>query len=190
LKVLRAHTATFTTKKLLEFLQSYRWFDPRSREASIGNPLRLQLEFLQGKAGEHGIEDWLLLSPQIKNPRGLNPVNGTDFDVVYRSRHELPHRFNTYNDPVHRLFAEHICGQAILPRADDELNALRSAHRGVMLYYPITDEKAAGKDPKPAKPPFTVGFTLLFPENDIQSPLGFTVRMPDKAEEAVVTVGA
>ena len=188
LRTLRAHTATFTTKKLLDFLHSYRWFDPRSREASNGNPLQLQLEFLQGKAGNHEIEDWLLLSPQIKNPRGLNSIIGTDFDVVYRSRHELPHRFHTYNDPVHRQFAEHICCQKALPRANDELNALRGAHRGVMIYYPITDEKAAAKNPKPAKPPFTVGFTLLFPENRIRSPLGFTVRMPDKPEDAVITV--
>lgn len=188
MRTLRAHTAVLTTKKLVEFIQTYHWFDPRSREASIGNPLRLQLEFLQGKAGDHEIQDWLLLSPQIQNPRGLNPINGTDFDVVYRSRHELPHRFNTYNDPVHRLFAEHICCQKTLKHADGELNALRSLHRGVMLYYPITDEKAAAKSPKPAKPPFTVGFTLLFPENHIQSPLGFTVRMPDKPEDAVITI--
>jgi hypothetical protein len=188
LRTLHAHTATFTTKKLLDFLQAYRWFDPRSREASNGNPLHLQLEFLQGKAGDHEIQDWLLLSAQIRNPRGLNAINGTDFDVVYRSRHELPHRFHTYNDPVHRQFAEHICCQKELPRANDELNALRSQHRGVMLYYPITDQRAAAKNPKPAKPPFTVGFTLLFPKNHIQSPLGFTVRMPDKPEDAVITV--
>jgi len=188
LRTLRAHTALFSTKKLLQFLHSYRWFDPRSSEAKIGNPLRLPIEFLEGKAGEHGIEDWLLLSPQIASPRGLNTVNATDFDVVYRSRHEqLEHRFHTYNDPVHRLFAQHICEQVTLPKADEALNALRSAHRGVMIYYPITDEKV-GKVKKPAKGPFTVGFTLLFPENDIASPLGFTVRMADRPEEAVVTV--
>ncbi|GGF78142.1 hypothetical protein GCM10011402_33490 [Paracoccus acridae] len=188
IRTLRVHTATFTTKRLLDFLRSYNWFDPRNREANNGHPLRLQMEFLQGKAGDHEIADWLLLSPQIKNPRALNPINGTDFDVVHRSRHELPHRFHTYNDPVHRLFAEHICGQSRLKRASEELNALRSPHRGVMIYYPITEERATSKNPKPAKPPFTVGFTLLFPKNDIKSPLGFTVRMPDKPEDAIISV--
>lgn len=190
LRTLEAHTALFTTERLLTFLKSYRWHDPRSREAANGNPLRLQMEFLEGKAGTHGIEDWLLLSPRIKSPRGLNSVNGIDFDVVHRSRHEQQeYRFHTYNDPVHRAFAEHICGQAVLPRADAKLNALRGAHRGVMLYYPITEDKG-GKNAKPAKPPFTVGFTLLFPENDIRSPLGFTVRMPDKDDDAVVTAAS
>lgn len=188
LRTLRAHKAAFSTDRLITFLNAYCWFDPRSREASIGNPLRLPLEFLKGDAGDHEIADWILLSPQIASPRGLHTIKGVDFDVVYRSRHEqMDHRFNTYNDPVHRLFAQHICGQVVLPRADDALNALRDPHRGVMLYYPITDEKG-GKGAKPAKEPFTVGFTLLFPENRIASPLGFTVRMADRPEEAVVTV--
>jgi hypothetical protein len=100
----------------------------------------------------------------------------------------MEHRFNTYNDPVHRAFAQHICQQIVLPQADNELNALSSTHRGVMIYYPITDVKA-GKTSKPPKGPFTVGFTLLFPDNDIVSPLGFTVRMPNRPEEAVITVG-
>lgn len=188
LRTLEAHTAIFTTDRLLTFLKAYRWYNPRSREASNGHPLKLQIEFLQGAAGPHEIEDWVLLSPRITSPRGLNPINGIDFDVVYRSRHEQQdHRFNTYNDPVHRAFAEHISGQTVLPRADAKLNALRSTHRGVMLYYPITEDKG-GKNAKPAKAPFTVGFTLLFPENGIRSPLGFTVRMPDKDDDAVVTV--
>jgi hypothetical protein len=186
LRTLEAHSAFFTTERLIAFLKSYRWFDPRTREN--GNPLQLQIEFLEGKAGAHDIEDWLLLSPRIKTPRGLNEINGIDFDAVYRSRREQQeHRFNTYNDPVHRAFAAHISGQTVLKRADDRLNALRAPHRGVMLYYPITESKG-GPGAKPAKPPFTVGFTLLFPENDLRSPLGFTVRMPDKDEDAVITV--
>ncbi|RWK48111.1 Z1 domain-containing protein [Mesorhizobium sp.] len=188
LRALGANTALFSTQKLLEFLNAYRWYDPKSREASAGNPLRLQVEFLQGKAGAHLIEDWLLLGPKITAPRAAKDVNGTDFDVVYRSRHEQQdYRFHTYNDPVHRAFAQHISGQIVLPQADSTLNALVSTHRGVMIYYPVTDEKGS-KSSKAAKGPFTVGFTLLFPENPIVSPLGFTVRMPDKPEEAVITV--
>jgi hypothetical protein len=188
LRTLEANTALFSTARLLVFLKTYRWFDPKSREASIGNPLRLQMEFLQGNAGNHGIEDWLLLGPKVSSPQGSHELNGTKFDLVYRSRHEQQeHRFNTYNDPVHRAFAQHICQQLILPQADDELNLLTSAHRAVMIYYPITDVKIV-KSSRSVKGPPTVGFTLLFPNNDIISPLGFTVRMPDKPEEAIIPV--
>jgi hypothetical protein len=189
LRTLKANTTFFSTDRLLNFLKAYRWFDPKSREASTGNPLKLQIEFLEGKAGDHGIKEWILFGPKVSTARGTHELNGTEFDVVYRSRHEqMEHRFNTYNDPVHRAFAQHICQQIVLPQADNELNALSSTHRGVMIYYPITDVKA-GKTSKPPKGPFTVGFTLLFPDNDIVSPLGFTVRMPNRPEEAVITVG-
>lgn len=189
LRTLKANTTLFSTDGLLGFLKAYRWFDPKSREERMGNPLRLQIEFLEGKAGDHGIKDWLLLGPKVLAARGGHELNGANFDVVYRSRHEqMDYRFNTYNDPVHRAFARHISQQIILPQADPALNALTSPHRGVMIYYPVTDDEKAGKSTKLSKKAFTVGFTLLFPDNDIVSPLGFTVRMPSKPEEAVITI--
>jgi hypothetical protein len=125
-----------------------------------------------------------LLAPRISTPRAKHALAGADFDVVYRSRHvEQPYRFNTYNDPIHRQYARHISGQHLLPQAGSELENLRTPHRGVMLYYPITD--AAGGT---AQPPFTVGFTLLFPPNRIRSQLSFSVIRADADADAVVSV--
>jgi len=36
------------------------------------------------------------------------------------------------------------------------------------------------------KPPYTTGFTLLFPPNDIRSPITFGVRRPDLSNQPIV----
>lgn len=184
MRTLAALTAGFSTDQLIRFLQAYHWYNPKSREATQGNPLRLQLEFLEGKHGAHEIADWLMVAPRISNPRAKLKLAGAEFDVVHRSRHaDQQYRFNTYNDPIHRQYAQHISGQKLLPHAGKELEELRTPHRGVMLYYPITEQKTGS-----APPPFTVGFTLLFPPNHIRSQLSFSVIKKGLAEDAVVTV--
>jgi hypothetical protein len=165
--------------------RSYRWYDPRTKESKFGNPLKLQMEFIEGRAGRTEIQDWLFLAPQISKPRGKKHLAGVEFDVVFRSRHvSQPARFHTYNDPFHRAFARHICKQIKLPRSNADLNSLRG-QRGVMIYYAVTENEAANET-KPAVPPFTVGFTLLFPNNDIRSLIGFSVRRPNQPPEAVI----
>ncbi|MGQ0589134.1 MAG: Z1 domain-containing protein [Sphingosinicella sp.] len=180
-----ALTAGFSTAELIKFLRAYKWYDPGSKESWRGNPLHLQIEFLEKKGGDHEIEDWILLAPRIGKPRTTTIIHEASFDVVHRSRHtEQPWRFHTYNDPAHRQYAEHISNQADVKGANAELNALRKPHRGVLIYYPVTEQKTG-----PAKEPFTVACTLLFPPNNIRSQLGFTVRRPDKPGDAVVSTG-
>ncbi|MBZ9654014.1 Z1 domain-containing protein [Phyllobacterium lublinensis] len=189
LRELRVMTIPVKTQELMHFLNAYRWYDPKSRDARAGNPLALQIEFLKGDAGDHEIDDWIVLGPKIDGARGSHRLAGKDFDVVYRSRRD-DNRYNTYNDPVHRSFAEHICGQATLPSANDALNELRSVHRGVIIYYPITEEEKpkGAKSVKPAIPPFTVGFTLLFPKNNIHKTLSFSVRKKGQPDEAIISL--
>ena len=47
---------------------------------------------------------------------------------------------------------------------------------------------AFGRDAKggKVKPPYTTGFTLLFPPNDIRSPITFGVRRPDLSNQPIV----
>lgn len=185
--ILRANVVELPPAAVVELLDKYRWYGSERGAPRGVNPMRLQMEFLTKRGSEDPrIDDWLLLGPCIETPTARRPLAGKEFDVVFRSRRDNEKfRFNTYNDPIHRRFAEHIAGFATLQDANGELAALRRPRRGVLIYYPITETKP--KTGKP-KPPFTVGFTLLFPSNDIIAPVRFSVRRADLSEAAVVTV--
>ncbi|MBI1406022.1 MAG: endonuclease [Caulobacter sp.] len=185
LRTLNAVITPASPDKVIAFLEAYRWYNPNTADARLGNPHRLPLEFLKGKTGDPEIDQWLILSPKIKNPRGVFQLAGADLDVVFRSRHlEATNRFNTYNDPVHRAFAEHITGKTVLSDADDALAALTTPRTAVMILYPITDAPKGTT----AKPPFNIGFTLLFPKNGMRRTMGFKVRQAAMPPEAIVFV--
>ncbi len=184
---LRANVVELSPAAVVELLGKYRWYGSERGAPRGTNPMRLQMEFLSKRGLEDPqIDDWLLLGPCIEDPRNVRPLAGKNFHVVFRSRRDNErYRFNTYNDPIHRRFAEHIAGLTTLQETNDELTALRRPKRGVLIYYPIM-----GPEPKTGKPrpPFTVGFTLLFPSNNIVAPVRFSVRRADLSDAAVVTV--
>jgi hypothetical protein len=169
-----------SNEKMISFLKAYKWYDEKSPELKFGNPLRLQLEFLEGSAGDPCINRWLILSPEISTPQGSFELEGANLNVVYRSR-QSSSRFNTYNDKFHRAFARHLAGPTGLENPSDELEALRAPRTGVMLLYPITEKKGGGK-----KDVLTVGFTLLFPPNNIRNAVGFTVHVPAQPFDALI----
>lgn len=169
-----------TPQRMITFLESYVWYDSKSPDARFGNPLRLQLEFLKGSAGDPGIDRWLLLSPEISNPQGIFRLGGVDLNVVVRTR-QSPTRFNTYNDPTHRAFARHLAGPDLLSEPSKALEDLRAPKTGVMILYPIAEEKGKGE-----RPGVTVGFTLLYPKNGILNAVGFTTYIKGPDYDAVV----
>lgn len=180
-RTIDVNAITVDPAEVIRFLKAYQWYDS-GKESRRWNPLQLQIEFLEGKGGNPNIKDWLLIGPKVGVNRGVRPLGGLDFDVVYRSRHEeAPGRFQTYNDPKHRELARFISGQIDLADANEPLRKLRRPGRAAMIYYPIT-EVQNGR----AKAPYTVGLTLLFPPNEIQQPLTFTVRQPAMPRAAVV----
>jgi hypothetical protein len=183
-KTFRATVFEASTDRMISFLRAYRWYDDRSPDARFGNPLRLQLEFLEGSAGHPGIDRWLVVSPEIANPQGSFELEGVDLNVVYRTR-QSPTRFNTYNDPNHRAFGRHLAGPDTVPEASGALDAMKKPRTGVMLLYPITETKGASR-----REVVTVGFTLLFPPNNIRNAVGFTVHIPAQPLEAVVDLDA
>ncbi|MFK4503794.1 hypothetical protein ABIF86_008085 [Bradyrhizobium japonicum] len=175
-----------TPDRMIAFLKSYRWYDDKPTQARLGNPLRLQLEFLGGSAGSPGIDRWLIVSPEIANSQGSITLQATDLNVVYRSRKPAGGaRFNTYNDKRHRAFAEHLAGIKALIEPSETLDALKQPKTGVMLLYPITETKGSG-----SMEVVTVGFTLLFPKNNIRNAVGFTVHVPAEPYDAVVDLDA
>ncbi|MBP0496012.1 Z1 domain-containing protein [Roseomonas indoligenes] len=184
---LSANVVELSPAAVVELLEKYRWYGTERGAPRGTNPMRLQMEFLRKRGAEDPqIDDWLLLGPRIEKASAVRPLAGVDFDVVFRSRRDNEkYRFNTYNDPIHRRFAEHIACLTTLQNANAELTALRQPRRGVLIYYPIFETKP--KTGKP-KPPFTVGFTLLFPSNGIVAPVRFSVHRADLSDAAVVNV--
>jgi len=169
-----------SNNRMIDFLGKYKWYDDSSPEAKFGNPLRLQLEFIQGSAGSPGIDRWLVISPEVSTPQGAFELEGASLHVVFRSRQPSPGpRFNTYNDKVHRAFGRHLAGPTLLPGASASLDAMKEASTGVMLLYPITEQKGVVKD-------LTMGFTLLFPANGIRNAVGFTVLVAAQPLDALV----
>jgi Z1 domain len=174
-----------TPERLIDFLKAYHWYDDKLADTRLGNPMRLQLEFLQGSAGSPGIDRWLIVSPEIASPQGSIALEAANLHVVYRTRRSLGPRFNTYNDKRHRAFAEHLAGIKPLADPSAELEAFRAPRTGVMLLYPITETKGSGK-----REVVTVGFTLLFPKNSIRNAVGFTVHIPAEPYDAVIELDA
>ncbi|TJV18006.1 MAG: endonuclease [Mesorhizobium sp.] len=172
-----ANLTTATPAAMIEFLKSFRWFNKGSEGKP---PFRLQVEFLE-KTGKYdpGIKDWLIIAPQSTTPRDHIRIGGVPFAVIYRTYTE--NRFGTYNDPKHRALAQYIAYEDDLEAPNDALKSLRKKGRGVMLYYPITSVEK-GK----AKPPYSTGFTLLFPKNDIQEPIRFKVVQQNRPNAPVV----
>lgn len=126
------------------------------------------------------------MSPEIANPQGTVVIESADLHVVYRSRKpEGGPRFNTYNDKRHRAFAEHLAGLKVLSESSETLAPLVTPRTAVMLLYPITEKKGSG-----VREAVTVGFTLLFPKNNVRNAVGFTVHMPAQPYDAVVDLGA
>ena len=169
--------AVVPKERVVRFLQEYRW-------SVKANPMALAIDFLQKTgAQDPKINDWVCLAPQIGSPRDIISINKAQFGVVYRSRHaEEPARFHTYNDPKHRLFAECITRSKPFDTMNEALSSVCAPHRAVALYYPITDVDGPSKP----KPPYTTGFTLLFPENDLQAPITFSVWQPERPDDPTV----
>ena len=87
---------------------------------------------------------WAPCSQRSTTPPLLTPIafrSGLRCRLAFSTR-KSGECFKTYNDPKHRAFAEHICQQSRLLEANDELNSL-SGKKGVMIYYPITENKEA-----------------------------------------------
>jgi hypothetical protein len=174
-----ANVTAVSPAEMIDFLQGYAWFDKRDRKNAT-SPMIEQIEFLKGQgAKDPKIDDWLLIAPKIKSPVGRWKMHGVEFDVIHRTRNGP--RLTTFNDPDHRRMGEHVAGLNVWTDPSDDLEALVRPRRAVALLYLITDTKG----PR-TRPPYTPGLTLLFPKNDIVSPLTFAVVRKDMASSIIV----
>ena len=143
-----------------------------------------QIDFLRSKGPRDPmIDNWLVVAPQVKKPRGWHEMLDLQFAGVFRTRRdENRERFSTYNDPKHRHFALHLSSNMVLEGPNDELIALTRPRQGVLLLYFVTDDQKS----EIVQGPFSPGFTLLFPKNNIITPITFKVRRKDLADAIVI----
>jgi hypothetical protein len=154
--------------------------------AGGSDDFRQELEFLDGAYGAPGIDDWVVLLPQLKRPSDRTwRFAGQDLSVHRRGywRDTKP-LASAFTGPEDRTIAEAISCTREIADPTPELAALRAARRAVLLVYPITHE---GEDRESEWLP-TMGLAIQFPPNDIPQKIGFAVRSPRHADDPVINV--
>jgi hypothetical protein len=168
-----------TTAHVIAFLTAYRWLETEYPYPERPADAELQIEFLQKQS--HGIASWLVVAPQRRTSFGP-PLQVASVHYAVKKRRRVDgRRFQVFGEPAHRCIAEYLTGvdtkepRLTLPNADTE--ALRYKHRGVLLLYPVREEQT-GK--------VSVGFELIFPNNDLPFDVNFTVRRKADSTKIVV----
>jgi hypothetical protein len=174
-KSIEAHAKLFEVgnRDLIAFLKEFRWLETEYVYPARPTDTALQIEFLQNQ--KHGIKSWLVFAPQRKvsfgDPLSLGAVG--DFAVKERQRIE-GRGFQVFGEPGHRMTAAFLAAVSSddpkkeqLTTANAATSALRNEHRGVMLFYPVRQQKLD---------PASIGFELLFPQNSLAFDINFTVR--------------
>ena len=161
-----------SNKQLIDFLNDFRWLESDYNAGERPRDVQLQIEFLAKE--RHGIDSWLIVAPQRKDSFGAAlPLNNlAPLAVKLRKRVE-GRGFHVFGEPTHRAVSRFLAGIKETDKTDELESAntvtqnLKSNTRGILLLYPVRTKQ----DDKVA-----VGFELLFPENDLQYDVHFTVR--------------
>lgn len=171
-----------TNADVVAFLEHFRWLESEYKFPERPAETTLQIEFLEQQ--KHGIHSWLIMAPQRKvsfgSPLTIEGVG--EFAVKKRSR--LAGRgFQVFGEPDHRSIARRLAGlksdkhDLVTPNVATQ--ALQDKHRGVLLYYAVREQESDA---------VSIGFELVFPDNDLPRDINFTVRR--EAERSSVVVGA
>jgi hypothetical protein len=171
-----AYGVVASASQVSAVLHEYLWADGL-------RDLQQELEFLDGKYGDPQIDEWLILLPQLsKVTERTWDVNARSASVHRRSYwNQTAPLVNAYAGPDDRALAEMITGKRKSEELCQDLRDLKAARRAVMLVYPITHEPPLEAGWLP-----TMGFSLLFPTNDIARQIGFEVVRSSKSGEPVI----
>lgn len=165
--------------ELLDVLTAYRWAEP-----DTSSLMTVELDFLQGKYGDPGIDDWVVYLPQVKSTRVPWQTAGRTFSAVERSRIGINGRFKVFSEPRHRLVAAVLAGvSAGVGKSAASRKFASGARRGAIVVYPtypfLTDEPDWPEVP-------AIGFALLPPVNALPRRVTFGVR--DEKRKLQVTI--
>lgn len=172
--VFRASTAAVS-----QFLRDYRWLEDEFPFPDRPSETGLQLEFLEKE--NHGIKSWIILAPQRKTPFG-SPLVIQKNSLMVKRRSRNGRGFKVFGEGMHRVMAEFLAeiefpNKPHLESPSDSTKSLASKHNAIMLLYPVREAEVG---------PVSIGFELLFPDNDLPFDLGFTVRRKSERESIVV----
>lgn len=167
------------------FLKTFRWLEKLFRESERPADMLLQIEFLEKQ--KHGITSWLVVAPQRQKSFG-DPMNVDDVGSLTtkeRTRNESG-AFKVFGEGAHRVVATFLAGVERRGSTETRLLTpnvataeLKDGNRGIMLVYPVREaEKSA----------ISIGFELLYPQNNLGYDINFTVRRTDEQDKIVVDV--
>ncbi len=166
----RSLVAILPHDTVIDFLKSYRWSGGR-------RPMEHEMEFLSGKHGDPGIDEWVFLAPQMVQAQHYWTASGVEFSSPFRTRTDATGRFEVYSEPKHRAVLPYIVRiTEDKPTANAELRQLRAPRRAVFLFYPAHNPVGV----------FSMGFALQFPQNSIQTPVVWGVRDSSQPDQVVV----
>lgn len=140
-----------------------------------------ELEFMSGLEGDPGITDWLVMIPLVNQMNNCWPPEKVDNipQIPIQKRSRIAERFKVYTTSSHRAVAEYIASTSDRFQPDDDsvVKELRNPHRGVVLFYPVKDDYDDF---------ISIGFALLFPNNNIQRKIHYAVRNKNCPQAIVV----
>jgi hypothetical protein len=168
---------------LIEFLKAYRWLESEYKRSQRPADLELQIEFLATQ--KHGITSWLIVAPQRKTSFGAELTCDRAGPLTVKERHRVDEGrgFQVFGESIHRAIAKYLAGvnrdadKLGLASPNDDTKSLQSTSRGVFLLYPVRQVETDT---------VSVGFELLFPENELPFDVSFTVRKTSQAAHAVL----
>ncbi|MCC8478082.1 Z1 domain-containing protein [Streptomyces globisporus] len=156
-----AQVGTLDHEELLKVLCDLRWSAPSQFSPHLESLLS------PGEGGE-GIDDWLVVLPRQTSSRRVEAsvLGSAPLSLAHRSRRRGD-LFGAIGEPKHREAALRIAraSDAAIRSGDETLESLAGDRRGVVVLYPVVEEKPPAVSPTGAIAPehLVMAFGLVAP---------------------------
>jgi hypothetical protein len=159
-----------SNNEIIDFIKAYHWLESDFTYPDRPLDALLQIEFLENQ--KHGIASWLIIAPQRNESFGSPVAFGRVGDMTVKERHRAGGRgFQVFGEPDHRAVAHYLAGvkskSRDLAEPNETTGSMRDLHRGICLLYPVRET---------TNDEVTIGFELLFPNNELEYDVNFAVR--------------
>ena len=177
-KTLEVAIKEASERALNAFFDHFKWGSvPRDDWALIR-------EYLDGAQGDPGIASWVILLPAMTRPfRWWTSGDGVRIPIRQRSRNVDETRFEILSEPPHIEVAKCLAGLSNQVRQG--LEGCAEKGNAVIIPYlvvPKTRNLALDWAQFPA-----LGFSLVLPENNLPTRVGWSVRDPTQPDAVVVS---